>query len=304
MLARVSVHPEAPRLSLGAELDVRVAQKRGGLSGNDERILAFVREHLSELAFHTAESLAQGAGVSAAAVVRFTHRLGFASFRELRDRARDELQGARIDERAPAESPLGRKVERDIASLELLPQLLDEPLEAAAEAIAGARTTWVLANRETHGLAVYVQRLMHHFREDVRLVDPSFADGLRSLGPEDVVLACTFRPYARLTLDLLRQARRAGARIVVVTDGRAHDFLAPTDIVLAVPVESPTLLLSFTPAVCVLEALAGRVAMMDADRTHDLLEATGRFLADHELVVDRLATPPRGGAAGRARRTR
>jgi DNA-binding MurR/RpiR family transcriptional regulator len=306
MLARVSVHPEAPRLGLGAELDVRVAQKRGGLSGNDERILAFVREHLSELAFHTAESLAQGAGVSAAAVVRFTHRLGFASFRELRDRARDELQGARSEDRAaaPAASALGRKVERDIASLQLLPRLLDEPLEAAAAVIAGARTTWVLANRETHGLAVYVQRLMHHFREDVRLVDPSFADGLRSLGPEDVMLACTFRPYARLTLDLLRQARHAGARIVVVTDGRAHDFLAPSDIVLAVPVESPTLLLSFTPAVCVLEALAGRVAMMDADRTHDLLEATGRFLDDHELVVDRLATPPRRGAAGRARRTR
>ena len=304
MLARVSVHPEAPRLSLGAELDVRVAQARGGLSGNDERILSFLRDHLDELAFHTAESLAQGAGVSAAAVVRFSRRLGFASFRELRDRARDELQAGVADERSFSGSVLGRKVERDIASLGLLPQLLDEPLEAAAAAIAGARATWVLANRETHGLAVYVQRLMHHFREDVRLVDPSFADGLRSLGPQDVVLACTFRPYARLTLDLLRQARSAGARIVVVTDGRAHAFLAPSDVVLAVPVESPTLLLSFTPAVCVLEALAGRVAMMDADRTHDLLEATARFLGDHELVVDRQATPPRRGAAGRARRTR
>jgi DNA-binding MurR/RpiR family transcriptional regulator len=297
MLARVSVHPEAPRLSLGAELDVRVAQARGGLSGNDERILAFLHEHLGELAFHTAESLAQGAGVSAAAVVRFSRRLGFASFRELRDRARDELQADRDDGPAASSSPLGRKVERDIASLQLLAQLLDEPLEAAAAAIAGARATWVLANRETHGLAVYVQRLMHHFREDVRLVDPSFADGLRSLGPEDVVLACTFRPYARLTLDLLRQARSAGARIVVVTDGRAHAFLAPSDVVLAVPVESPTLLLSFTPAVCALEALAARVAMMNADHTHAMLEASARFVTQHDLV----ASP---AAAARARRTR
>ena len=77
-------------------------------------------------------------------------------------------------------------------------------------------------------------------------------------------------------------------------------------VVLAVPVESPTLLLSFTPAVCVLEALAGRVAMMDADGTHDILESTARFLADQKLVVDRLATPAadRRGAAGQARRTR
>src|SRR4051812_23493274 len=249
--------------ALGQELDVRVAGARGGLSANDERILAFLHEHLGELAFHTAESLAQGAGVSAAAVVRFARRLGYASFRELRDRARDGLQAQQPAPSAGA-TTLGRKIERDIASLHVLSQLLDGPLEAAAAAVAGARTTWFLANRETYGLAVYAQRLLHQVRDDVRLVDPSFADPLRSLGPEHAVVACTFRPYARLSLALLRHARDQGARTVVVTDGLAHDFVEPSDIVLAVPVESPTLLLSFTPAVCVLETLAASVAMLDA----------------------------------------
>ena len=78
-------------LTLEQELDVRVSEARGQLSRNDERILAFLREHLDELAFHTAESLAQGTDVSAAAVVRFSRRLGFASFRDLRERARAEL---------------------------------------------------------------------------------------------------------------------------------------------------------------------------------------------------------------------
>ena len=287
----------APMGALSRELDVRVAEARGGLSGNDERILAFLRDHLEELAFHTAESLAQGAGVSAAAVVRFSRRLGFASFRELRDRARDELQADKVAPPAASASMLARKVRRDIASLGLLPELLDEPLEAAAARIASAKTTWFLANRETHGLAVYAQRLLHQVRDDVRLVDPSFADPLRSLGAEDAVVACTFRPYARLTLALMRSVREAGARIVVVTDGRAHDFLDARDVVLAVPVESPTLLLSFTPAVCVLEALAARVAMMNADHTHAMLEASARFVSEHDLV----ASP---AAAARARRTR
>src|SRR4051794_13139625 len=120
----------ASGLSLGQELDMRVAEARGRLSGNDERILAFLREHLDELAFHTAESLAQGTGVSAAAVVRFSRRLGFASFRDLRERARGELQngratGAPVGRAAAAQSTLGRKVQRDIASLELLPRMLE-----------------------------------------------------------------------------------------------------------------------------------------------------------------------------------
>ena len=51
--------------------------------------------------------------------------------------------------------------------------------------------------------------------------------------------------------------------------------------------ESPTLLLSFTPAVCVLEALAARVAMLNVDETHAMLEATAEFLAEHDIVVER-----------------
>src|SRR5262249_41907248 len=141
-------------LTLRQELDVRVADERRRLSRNDERILGFLRAHLDELAFHTAESLAQGAGVSAAAVVRLARPLGFESVRELRDRAGADLQAEPAA--APAtESTLARKVRQDIENLELLTRTLEAPLAAAAAAVAGSRTAWLLANRETHGLAVY-----------------------------------------------------------------------------------------------------------------------------------------------------
>ena len=276
-------------LSLRQELDVRVADARRRLSGNDELILAFLRDHLDELAFHTAESLAQGTGVSAAAVVRFARRMGFESFRELRDRARADLKAAPEGPAgAPPASTLERKVRRDIENLELLGRTLEAPLAVAAAAVAESRTIWLLANRETYGLAVYAHRLLHQVRDDVRLVDPSFADPLRSLGAGDVLIACTFRPYARQTLALAAHARAAGARVVMVTDGRGHDFVEAPDVVLAVPVESPTLLLSFTAVVCVLEALIAQVAMLDADRTHDRLAATARFVGEQHLLVERL----------------
>lgn len=280
---------------------MRVADARRRMSRNDERILAFLREHLDELAFHTAESLAQGTGVSAAAVVRFARRLGFGSFRELRDRARGDLQAVAGSDgpvpREKAESMLTRKVRRDIENLELLIRTLEAPLRAAADAVASAGTTWFVANRETYGLAVYAQRLMHQVRADVRLVDPSFADPLRALGADDALVACTFRPYARQTLELAAHARSAGARVVMVTDGRSHEFLDAADVVLAVPVESPTLLLSFTAAVCVIEALVAQVAMLDADHTHDMLDATARFVAEQHLLVERppVLRPPRPG---------
>src|SRR3982074_2670087 len=50
------------------------------LSPNDRRIAAWLLEHEAEAPFQTAESLARGAGVSKAAVVRFGSRLGFGGY--------------------------------------------------------------------------------------------------------------------------------------------------------------------------------------------------------------------------------
>jgi DNA-binding MurR/RpiR family transcriptional regulator len=267
---------------LRRELDQRAVKVRGQLSANDERVLAFTYAHLGDLAFYTAESLAQGAAVSPAAVVRFARRLGFANFRELRDRARQELQ-ATPEVREGHNTALAEKVQRDVANLQILPSLLEAPLADAVGTIGSARATWFVGNRETYGLATYAHRLLHHVTPSVHLVDPGFPDPLRSIGPADAVVAITFRPYARQTLDLLAGARAAGARIVVVTDGQGHSFLEPSDVILAVPVESPTLVLSFVAAVCALEALAAGVARLDADRTHDTLEQTAAFIELHGL---------------------
>jgi DNA-binding MurR/RpiR family transcriptional regulator len=289
-----SLTRESP-IDLRGLLELRLTEARGALSANDERIAAFLREHLDELAFRTADSLAQGAGVSAAAVVRFAHRLGFESFRELRDLARAELREAEpSDAGTPAatgaRSVLNRKVEIDVANLQMLPHALGERLEPAAEAIGAAEATYLLAGRETYGLAVYAYRLLHQARPEVELVDPGFPDALRT-GVGAAVVAISFRPYARQTIDLISYARSAGARVILVTDGLSHDFIEPSDIVLAVPVESPGLFLSFTAAVCVLESLANLVANIDADRTYEALEATAKIVESQNLLLEPYTRP-------------
>jgi DNA-binding MurR/RpiR family transcriptional regulator len=87
--------------------------------------------------------------------------------------------------------------------------------------------------------------------------------------------------------------------VIIVTDGRSHHFIKAADVVLAVPVESPTMLLSFTPAVCVLEALVAQVAMLDVDHTYAMLEATATFVAGQGLVAERpaIVRPPHADPA-------
>jgi DNA-binding MurR/RpiR family transcriptional regulator len=287
--------------SFPREFELRLARTR--LSKNDEQILAFLRDHVDEFAFLTSESIAQGAGVSRAAVVRFSRRLGYSGFAELRAHHREQLQHLAVQTRegdADAEDRtlLSRKVRRDLDNLELLPTMLGAHLERAATQIAAAEHIWLLANRETHGLLVYLYRLLHHVRSNVHLVDPAFPDPLRDIGPRDALLACTFRPYARQTLTLTRHARTRGAAVIVLTDGHGHSFLERSDTVLTVSVESPTVFLSFVSAVSALEALAAYVARVDPDETYETLEGTDRFVEDQRLMLET------GSSIGKPKRPR
>lgn len=279
---------DAPRRSFTRELELRLANAQ--LSNNDEEILAFVRGHLDELAFHTSESIAQGAGVSRAAVVRFSRRLGYTGFSALRAHHREQLQNLTEETRqrdadAQDQSPLSRKVRRDVENIQMIPTMLGSQLEHAANQAAAAEHLWLLANRETHGLIVYLYRLLHHIRSHAHLVDPAFPDPLRDITPRDALLACTFRPYARQTIALIKHARSSGAAVIVLTDGNGHKFLDAADTVLPVSVESPTVFLSFVSAISALEALAAQVARIDADETYKTLEATDRFVESQRLML-------------------
>lgn len=288
--------PSQKQGSLAQLLETRAAASKSTLSRNDEKVLAFLRGHIDEIGVHTTESVSQGAGVSAAAIVRFAARLGFSGFRELREVARAEVIAARLDGEAAvnAKNDVGglvrRKADTDTNNLAVQVALVsDETMVRVASILDSARRVWVIGNRETYGIAVYLQRLLHDVRDDVHLVEPGFADPMRGLAPDDAVMACTFRPYARYTTDLLPHVRESGAQLIVLCDSTANRFLAESDTVLVAPIESPTVFLSLVPAVFLMETVAGYLARTNPERTHQALEATADLSRKLDLTREGLA---------------
>lgn len=261
-------------------LEARVIAAKSSLTRNDQLVLQFLLDHVDEIGVHTAESVSQGAGVSAAAVVRCAGKLGFSGFRELRDYARAQVFSSRgaLSEEAENDGLMSQKIDSDVRNLSLLKAVVDDALLArAAGHVSEARRVWIVGNRETFGLALYMQRLLHDVRSNVHLVEPGFADPLRDLDSADVVLVATFRPYSRLSVDMLPMIRESGATLIVICDGTARRFLQEPDLVLFAPIESPTVFLSLVPAVLLLESLAGYVARLEPERASRALEATGRI---------------------------
>jgi DNA-binding MurR/RpiR family transcriptional regulator len=266
------------------EVASRVADVRGGLSRNDERILGYLQQQVDELPFHTSDSLAQAAGVSRAAVVRFAIKLGYSGFTEMQKASRQALREEQAQESplsrfsgAPTGSLLERKAVQDSRNVLATEALIRDTIEPAAQSIAQAERVFLVAGRTSVGLGVYFHRLLAGVRASVRLVDAAFPDELTDAGPRDVVVGFLFRRYARGTVELLKVARTAGSHVVLVTDGRGHDFAAHADQVIVAVATSPALYDSMVGPVFALELLVAEVAAADPKRSRQRLEAVESF---------------------------
>jgi DNA-binding MurR/RpiR family transcriptional regulator len=260
---------------------VRVSDNRSRLSNNDRRIVEYPREHPDELAFHTSKSLAVEATVSQKAVIRLARKLGYDGFTELRATARQELRdggptlAARLSERG--ELSTEDMFRQDVDNLIAPRSFVEAELTRAAASIAGASAVYVVGDRETLGLAVFLHRRLHIVLQNVNMIDPSFPDDITRVGSNDAVIVCMFPRYSWLSADLLKRTRASGALIVVGTDTDSHDFLTETDHVLVASTKSAHFHWSMVAAMAVLEALVVEVAAVSPEETRRHLETTDRF---------------------------
>jgi DNA-binding MurR/RpiR family transcriptional regulator len=273
------------------DLAVQVSDKRSRLSNNDGRIVEYLRERPDELAFHTSKSLAVEVGVSQAAVIRLACKLGYGGFTELREAARQELRdgrptlAARFSERG--ELSTEDVFRQDVDNLIATRSFVDAELPRAAS-IAGASAVYVVGDRETLGLAVFLHRRLHIVLQNVNIIDPSFPDNITRVGPKDAVVVCVFPRYSWLSADLLKRAKSSGARTVVVTDTASRDFLTGTDHVLVAATESAHFHWSMVAPVAVLEGLVAEVAAVSPEETRRRLETTDQFKREQGFFLDRV----------------
>ena len=98
----------------------------------------------------------------------------------------------------------------------------DELLVAAAELLrAPDGRTFVFGQRKSAALAEYAFFLLNPLIPHVLTIEEgagTVADALIDVGPADRLLAITFRPYARLTADVVDWFARAGGAVVLVCD--------------------------------------------------------------------------------------
>ncbi|ULJ74296.1 MurR/RpiR family transcriptional regulator [Rhizobium gallicum] len=258
-------------------------------------------DHPTEVALLSMREQARRARVPPATLTRLAKRLGFEGFDKLKEVFADSVRERPDSFGGSGEELLAR---REIAGDGLLicdtvnalqghlsrfaqPSAI-AALAAAADLIMEAKQIFCIGRRSSFPVAY----LMHHvgslLGSPTTLIDGmggAADDALRSVGPEDALLAVTVNPYTRFTVQAAEFAVSRGAKLVALTDSELSPIAKISQIVIRVRTEIPSFIHTMTPALAAVECLMELVAARRGSCALQALAANKEHLVEFDTYV-------------------
>ncbi|GAB6054062.1 hypothetical protein JCM17960_28820 [Magnetospira thiophila] len=142
---------------------------------------------------------------------------------------------------------------------EILHSIGLETLNQCAKQLQQARRIYVAGVRSCYPVAYYFHYACRMFLDNVTLLDGqggTFADELRRIAPEDVLLTISFQPYSRQVVRAVDYAVEHGAGIIALTDSPLSPLLRSDKLTpLILPAVPPSFFHGVVPAMAVVQAL-------------------------------------------------
>lgn len=256
-------------------LQSQIAAGRPTLSRRLVQIAEFALEHPTAMALETIANIAQGADVQPSAVIRFAQSFGYSGFSEMqkiyqqhvaamsagyKERVRREL-GSR-GQREP-ESPyslLQQYCEANIVSMQHLRDGVSATeLNRAVKLMQGAAQIYLMGQRRSFPIAAYLAYTLS--RADCRAVLLDGTGGMlmeqaRAMEPRDLLVAISFHPYARETLDVAELAVERGVPYISISDSEMSPIAERAAVHLGVHDAEVHSFRSLTASMCLAQTLA------------------------------------------------
>ncbi|THF58158.1 MurR/RpiR family transcriptional regulator [Ollibium composti] len=277
--------------------DQRITARMEKMSAAEQRVARVFQESKEEVLMTSAAALAAKAGTSDATVVRTTRTLGFSGMEELRRSLAAEMKenlspatrvaatlqqvgdgiGAALEATLNIHQECIERLRRDLSA---------KLFENAVGLIADAGRTVVFGIGPSSAMATYLEIQLRRFGLEASSLTRTgilFADDLQTLRPRDLVIVLAYGRVYREVDVLLREARRAKLKAVLITDTLAAPLRDRVELVLPVARGRADMFSTHTATLALIEALLVGVAAKLPDET---LESLGRLDAlRHELAA-------------------
>jgi len=261
------------------------------LPENQRKVAEYLLHHLREAPFLSILELEKRSGTSKATIVRLAQSLGFSGFLELRSKLMAGVQSAlQFPEKFPLlEGPdhkeaLTTVARQDVRNINQTINHIDRKVfHDVSEMVLRARHVYTLGlgisslmsqilAYSLNQVAVRASALVHDYE--------TFLEQIVFVSPADLLVAFSFPPYSRETIDAVAAAAGKKVPVIAITD----KLTSPTTFYakLVLPIRSQNILFtnSFSAISVVINALATEVAMRNKDKAVLITKEIDRLLAD------------------------
>ncbi len=253
-----------------------IARRYPDLSNRLQMIAEFALEHPTDMALGTVAEVATRAKVQPSAIVRFAHAIGYGGFTELQQVFRSRLvagaapsyreridrlrrNGRFRDHNSPHEL-LSRFASEGTVSLDNLQECVHEADLARAIGLMGnAYTNYVLGLGGSFPVAAHLTYVLRRLGRRAVLLDGLgnvLTDHALTATRKDALIAISFRPYNRETVQLVPEFVARGIPIIAVTDSLLSPIVTGASVVFEIPDMPEAVLRTMVAPMCLVQALA------------------------------------------------
>ena len=256
------------------------------LSKTNQQIAIYLTQNPNDVAMNSVNAIAEKQGVHPSSFVRFAQHFGYKGFKQLQGIFRQRLNTAAPGFETRAEQMKARLAEsktsgakghlldlvaNDLASLEQLIGDIDEAdLERAINLLEAADCVYLIGQLRSEPIVVLLRYILTMLGRRAVLIDA--AGGLathmgKAIGKNDVLLAVSFRFYAKEVVNTTEEVAARGIPIIAISDSTLSPLAKSADVLFEVPEREQAFSRSLAAPICLAQALMLGLAARQADGT-------------------------------------
>ncbi|AZK63964.1 MurR/RpiR family transcriptional regulator [Pectobacterium versatile] len=271
------------------QIDERLRDRYGELSPQEQRVADFIFDHFDDLISYNSAELARLSGVSKATVSRLFKRLGYPSYRDMRNELRTLRQSGMplADNRDAVQGNtlLARHYKQEMANLtQWINQIDPVQFGAVIQALMQAQRLCLIGLRNSYPVALHLRQQLLQIRQQVTLLTQpgqTLSEELVDLTAQDVVIVVAFRRRPRLIQPLLAQLQKRGVPVLLLCEPQASTLMSLATWSLCVPLDSVSAFDSYSSAMSLVNvisnALLHEMLRDGRQRIHQIVDLYGEL---------------------------
>jgi len=266
------------------EIKNRIQDSYHQLPKNQRKVADFFIENFDKIPFKSVKDVSKNTSASVATIVRFAQKIGFSGFSEMREQIAVNLQnhirGKEIfqlmDEKKLQKDTLTAVANQDIKNINDTLNCLERiNFKSAVDYILTANRVYTMGL----GISNLLSQILAYQLTQVGIPANSlrhdfayFPEQLVFLKPKDTIVAFSFPPYSKETIETAKFAKSRKIKIIAITNRNAAPITLYSDVNLCIKSENMLFTNSFAAISVIINAISTECAMLDKSRAEASLK--------------------------------